>query len=602
MKFMNKRYKKSKPFIMGFAAIGALVLQVALAAPPTTIFQWSTVVNNNDCMPIDGYSGCRTFNSYNQPSVNESGLVVMRARSRGGPPLGPATHGIYIRDMSKKNRPVVRILDRNTDVPQPNNQSTTFTETPSFPRIDMGSDTIATRGNHQPVWKEDEEEPSGTTGIYTNPFGPLITGAAKLGNVSEFSFFEVPDEPPGTPFEVFPGAPSVTDGDTIVFKGNYTSGTAKTGIYYRKLKDEPIILSDDSELYPAGGTSTAPVIPIANTDTLIPETGAAFGSTAPPSAAQGKAVFAGFDNEANPTLGGVYLASLEPHPVLNPLVSIGEEVPGENPSEIFTHFGEGVAFDGRFAGFWGAWGGETKTVRLYCPEEGNRDRIAYCNQRLICEEDGRTEIDSNSICDDVTDPKYNPDPESRICYQEKQVPVNQGIFMHDTKRDTTYSVAKTNEGFDDLLYWNYSGKTPCVGSGHSEEGGVDDGEFVRWRSSAFVAVSGRGSSAWTAFKARKGDLNSDNVYTDPIDGIYLDKKPGNSPLITVVDTTLPGTYLDPEAPVLSKISALGIEREGMRGRWLVINASMEEDESMSGEDHGSDHEDGMAGIYMTRTP
>ncbi len=84
--------------------------------------------------------------------MNLDGLVVIRARSRGGPPLGQPTHGIYTRDMAVDGSPIVRILDRTTLVPQPNNLGTTFVETPSFPRIDMDSDTIATRGNHQPVW------------------------------------------------------------------------------------------------------------------------------------------------------------------------------------------------------------------------------------------------------------------------------------------------------------------------------------------------------------------------------------------------------------------------------------------------------------------
>ena len=62
--------------------------------PPSTGL---TVVNNNDVMP--GAPGARTFNSYNQPSVNLDGLVVFRARSRGGARLGQPTHGIYTRDM-----------------------------------------------------------------------------------------------------------------------------------------------------------------------------------------------------------------------------------------------------------------------------------------------------------------------------------------------------------------------------------------------------------------------------------------------------------------------------------------------------------------------
>ncbi len=58
--------------------------------------------------------------------------------------------------------------------------------------------------------------------------------------------------------------------------------------------------------------ATSPVVLIANSDTLIPGTNTVFGSTAPPSAADRRVVFAGFDNEESPTLGGIYLAPLEP--------------------------------------------------------------------------------------------------------------------------------------------------------------------------------------------------------------------------------------------------------------------------------------------------
>ena len=76
----------------------------------------------------------------------------------------------------------------------------------------MKSDTIATRGNHQPVWTytplDSDETRAGTTGIYTNPFRELITGASKLGNVSEFSFFEVPSPNSPAPFsKCSPGRP-----------------------------------------------------------------------------------------------------------------------------------------------------------------------------------------------------------------------------------------------------------------------------------------------------------------------------------------------------------------------------------------------------------
>ena len=530
--------------------------------PPDPEFDWVTVVNNNDLMP----GVTRTFNSYNQPSVNVDGLVVIRARSRGGDGQGPATHGIYTRDMSSVGSPIIRILDRTTLVPYPNNLDTTFVETPSFPRIDMSSATIATRANHQPVWRylldDGTETRVGTTGIYTNPFDDLITGAAKLGAVPEFSFFQVPDLP-GIPFDVFPGAPSVTQGSTIVFKGNYSVGDdGKTGVYYRDLKDSP-----------AGGTS--PVVLIANnTSTVIPGTDTVFGSTAPPSAAGQRVVFAGFDNEDDPTLGGIYLAPLQPEPPLTTLVGIGERVPGESRNDTFNGLGEGGAFDGRFVGFWGAWGEETKTVRLYCPTEGNRDRIDYCNHNLVCEETGETLGDPNSKQDETG------------WYQIKEVPVNQGIFVHDIDTRSTRIVAKTGAPFDEFLFWSYSGKTPCVGGGHSGEGAEDDGEPVRWRSSAFVAVSGGvGATYQTAFKARTG----------PVDGIYLSRGPAQGQdAETVLDTTMDGQALDPEAPVGSTISEVGLELEGLRGDWLVVSAKMGSE--------GGEEEDDMAGVYLTRVP
>ncbi len=551
---------------------------------PGPTFEWATVVNNNDVMPHSP----RNFNSYNQPSVNLNGLVVFRARSRGGRSQGPPTHGIYTRDMLT-NGPIVRVLDRTTEVPYPKNLGTTFVETPSFPRIDMGSATIATRGNHQPVWKYDlpdgSETRAGTTGIYTNPFSELITGANKLGNVSGFSFFQVPDpEFTGTLFEVFPGSPSVTNGNTIVFKGNYTGDRGgETGVYYRQLDDQS-----------TGGES--PVVMIANnTDTLIPGTSTPFGSTSPPSAANGLVVFAGFDNEEAPTLGGIYLAPLQSEPQLTPLVSIGKQVPGEPEDEAFNNLGEGGAFDGRYVAFWAAWGEKTKKVRLYCAEEGNKDRIAYCNQNLVCADTGETLGDQSSICDDVTDdPSYG----SR-CYQEKEVPVDQGLFIHDIKTGITSAVAKNDVQFDEFLFWNYSGKTPCTGGGHSEEGAEDDGEPARWRSSAFVAVSaesGKRIKVKTAFKARTGKL-VDGIYVNPVDGIYLGtwSSPGSAVEIeTILDTTMSGQVLDPVAPEESMITALGIERESLRGSWLTVNASM-------GIEGGSE-EDGMAGIYLTELP
>jgi len=48
---------------------------------------------------------------------------------------------------------------------------------------------------------------------------------------------------------------------------------------------------------------------VVHVDWCRPGTDTVFGSTAPPSAAGQRVVFAGFDDEDNPTLGGIYLAT-----------------------------------------------------------------------------------------------------------------------------------------------------------------------------------------------------------------------------------------------------------------------------------------------------
>lgn len=551
-------------------ALSVLHSASAGAEPPVTYpFTWSTVVNNGDFMPSDlcdpavpDPTSCSNFNSYNQPSVSAGRMVVIRARSRGGHGMGEPVHGVYSRDMATAG-PVVKILDRETLVPPPNNLDTVFHEPPSFPRIDIGSTTMITRGNHQPVWQASDngeiEEHVGTSGVYSNPFGPLITGASKLGGVPDFSFFEVPERP-GTLFDVFPGAPSVTDGNIVVFKGNYTVDlVGKTGVYYRELLNAPIPLSDGTSLSPAGGTLPAVLI-ANNTDSVIPGTDTVFGSTAPPSAANRMAVFAGFDNEDDPTLGGIYLVPLAgPQPPLTTLVSIGEQVPGENSETRFNRLSEGLSFDGRFVAFWGAWGEATKTLVLQCPTEGNQDRIAYCNEQY-------------------------PDGFAT------QVPVHQGVFVHDIQTGQTRIVAKTPTDFDEFLYWNFSGHVP----GSS---GEEDGEPARWRYSAFVAVSGTVDGSLTdarfhaAFKARTGEVVA-GAYVDPVDGIYLRRGPGQARMITLVETGMAGTLLDPEAldaetGSVLPVTDMGIERDGFRGTSLVVNATMGSEET------------GWGGIYLT---
>ncbi|MEE4145728.1 MAG: hypothetical protein V2I26_13065, partial [Halieaceae bacterium] len=158
--------------------------------------------------------------------------------------------------------------------------------------------------------------------------------------------------------------------------------------------------------------------------------------------------------------------------------------------------------------------------------------------------------------------------------------------------------AGADASYDDFVYWNYSGKPPGVGEGE------DDAEPPRWRSSAFQAVDQRaGGTFRSAFLARNGDLDSNNVYIDTVDGIYLGEVLGASgvDITTLVQTGMDGTILDPDAvwdddeqpntpDVPLPIASLALERDAFRGGWLAITASMGVEEA------------GWAGIYLTRMP
>ena len=62
--------------------------------------------------------------------------------------------------------------------------------------------------------------------------------------------------------------------------------------------------------------------------------------------------------------------------------------------------------------------------------------------------------------------------------------------------------------------------------------------------------------------------------------------------MTVVETGMDGTLLDPEAVdatgAVLPVTEMGIERDGFRGNTLVINASMGSEET------------GWAGVYLAR--
>lgn len=543
------------------ASVATSSILTSLPAEAATQLNWATVVNNTMTFPGD----TRSFNSYNQPSVNNAGLVVFRARTQGGSGAGEPATGILTRDMSAPGNPIVPIAVRGSIVPQPNNTGAGFNEFPSIPRIDATSSMIATRGQSQPVLEyqtgvdpitgEAVTTRGGTAGIYANPNGPLITGVSGLGNVSnaiygsnpDLSIFQVPNTSPLTKFDQFPGAPSPTGGDTIVFKGNWTDAVGgQTGVYYRDLTAD-------------GGLS--PVQLIADSKTEIPGfDGTTFGSTAPPSAAGSRAVFLGVDNEAAPTKGGIYMADIsapkaaDTPSLLKSIASIGQGV-ADMAGAFFTQIGEALSFDGDHVAFWGAWGhkdaggavvAQTHAVTVACGSIENAKTKAFC----MAQDDGVT-AGSGTAGDGL----YSFD-----------VANDQGFFITDVNTLETRLVASTGSGFDDFVYWNFSGKIPG-------EEGEDDGEFARWRSASFIAADG-----WNA--AFKGDQR------DGATGLF---HMYNGELSTIATYGMDGGLLDPMATGLA-ITSLGLERDSYRNGWLAINASM------------TDGESSMAGIYVANVP
>lgn len=517
--------------------------------------KWVTIVNNSYTPPGDP---SMNFFSFNQPSVNSSGEVVFRGRAKlpggSGTGGGEPHRGVWAVDLCAS--PALQtVVDNATLVPDPNNLGVTFTETPSIPRIDISSRLLATRGNSQPAWDYIDpvtqlETRAGTTGIFTWINGPVMTGASILGNVPEFSYFQVPGALPGTKFDVFPGSPTASNGKYIAFKGNYTDLTdpalpvSKTGVYFRDIS-----------------VPASPIILIADSNTLIPGQTVTFGSTAPPSAANGKIVFTGLDIENAPRMGGIYVAPLADHPPLTAIAQIGDTVPDRNgvplaDGSTFTTFGEGLAYDGRYVAFWAAWGTAMQNITLTCPSDGNKDVIAYCN---------------------LTYPPVAPATSGTTTMP---VSVNQGIFLHDTVSGKTLMVARagTGEAFQDFLYWVYSGAPPVAGSQPT------DAEPPRWRSSAFAAVDG---ARGVIFKGSKSLIAGVTV---PDSGIYGVGYVHNAltdfaPVLEVGDFV---AKLDPAAPAGSTVLSVGIEREAIRNGWVTLTVSTI---NAAG--------DGWAGVYAT---
>jgi hypothetical protein len=451
----------------------------------------------------------------------------------GGPGQGEPERGVYVRNLAEQG-PILAVFRRSGTVPQPNNttikntdQLASFNEFPSVPRIDAGSDTIATRGQSTPLWTyylpDGTETRTGTSGIYTSSgHGMPATGASMLGDVVEggiqaFPYFQVPvhgSVPAGTGFDQFPGSPAVTERTTIVFKGNFTvNGVGKTGVFYRDF---------------AAKGGTVPIELIASSFTKIPapdpksKSDTYFGSTAPPSAGGKYAVFAGYDNEQTPTKGGIYRARLGKKPiVLETVVKIGDRVPGAT-GQKFRRFGEAISVssNGRHVLFWGGWGTD-RPVTLICPAEGNAAMREACNK---AEPTG-------------TVPKY------------------QGFFLRDMQSRTTIVIAKTGDVVDgrtikDFVYWNFSGRVPGKGHG-GEEDPEETLEMARWRSTSFAAVSGSGAPGMTVIKASFEDNN--DVLENEQALLLRDVKPsGLGDLVPLLRTGDLGAMVDPERGLLDQ--------------------------------------------------
>lgn len=99
----------------------------------------------------------------------------------------------------------------------------------------------------------------------------------------------------------------------------------------------------------------------------------------------------------------------------------------------------------------------------------------------------------------------------------------------------------------------------------------DDAEPPRWLSAPFLAVS----NGRVVFKARTGERDENNVYVDPVDGIYLGCIAARSDVVTIVETGFDGSTIDPEIPPgILPVVGVGIERDGFRGKYLALTVSM----------------------------
>jgi hypothetical protein len=269
-------------------------------------------------------------------------------------------------------------------------------------------------------------------------------------------------------------------------------------------------------------------------------------------------VFTGLDVEEAPTAGGIFMAPLTANPALTTVAGFNTVVP-KNGTSTLSAFGEGLSFDGRYVGFWGGWGTETFERQVQCATDGN----AVVRQACI-------DQDNSGIANDGI---YTFD-----------VLKNQGIFLADTDLNRLYLVAQTGALFDDFLFWNFSGN---AGQGSGDEN-VDE-EGARWRSSAFLAISGNS----VVFKAAQGYVDGSQGKTGGTSGLFgavdVSDVFSYDDLFTIIATGMDGGLLDPMAAGIPIVS-LGVERDGFRNGRLAISASM------------ANADEGWAGVYVATVP
>ena len=255
---MNARPFKKMILISALSVVSSIAPLLSAQS-----IDWNTAVNNGTEAP-GGVPGS-VFLSYNQPALNDAGIMVFRARSRVDTGSS-VTSGIYRLDLF--GGPIEKLALRGDVVPDPNNtvvsgSLATFNDFPSTPRIDPGSILTASRGQHLPVWTfllDGLETRVGTAGIYAYDSPPTsgVTGASLLGavfeelftvNGAEFLFrrtgdYDLPEAPDFRALEVA----AASRGDIAL--GVYRAIPDATGnrLMLNPARNEPLALADGDQI------------------------------------------------------------------------------------------------------------------------------------------------------------------------------------------------------------------------------------------------------------------------------------------------------------------------------------------------------------------